>query len=296
MRIVITGGTGLVGTALSRLLKEEGHEVFHISRGKDSDYPSYQWDLDKGYLDPEALENKDVLVHLAGAGVADSRWTARRKQVILNSRTQSAALLVQRLQKAKQPPAVLLSASAVGFYGGDTAERLCREDDAPGNDFLAKVCVAWEEAILPAQNIVERLAILRIGVVLSKDGGALPKLLQPPVAAPLGSGAQYMSTIHIEDLARMFLHAMITPEVKGVYNAVGPEPLSNRDFSKLAAQVAGKPYVPLPVPAFGLKLLLGEMSQVVLGGNKVSAEKIRGTGFEFQYPQVAKALEAILKT
>lgn len=296
MKVVITGGTGLVGMALSRLLKKEGHEVYHISRGQGKEFPSYQWDVEKGTLDPDALEGKDVLVHLAGAGVADSRWTDKRKQQILESRTQSASLLIDYLKKCQSGPSVFLSASAVGYYGGDTGERLCREDDAPGDDFLARVCIAWEESVKPAETLVERLAILRIGVVLAEDGGALPKLLQPPVVAPLGIGRQYMSTIHLDDLAAMFYFAMQSEKVRGVYNAVGPEPLSNKDFSKLAAKVVGKPFVPLPVPGFALKVLLGEMSQVVLGGNKVSADRIMEAGFIFRYQGVEAALQELLKT
>jgi uncharacterized protein (TIGR01777 family) len=233
---------------------------------------------------------------LAGAGVADSRWTDKRKRQILESRTQSASLLIDYLKKCQRGPCVFLSASAVGYYGGDTGEKLCREDDVPGDDFLARVCIAWEESVKPAETLVERLAILRIGVVLAEEGGALPKLLQPPVVAPLGIGRQYMSTIHLDDLAAMFYFAMQSEKVRGVYNAVGPEPLSNKDFSKLAAKVAGKPFLPLPVPGFALKLLLGEMSQVVLGGNKVSADRIMEAGFTFRYQGVEAALQELLKT
>jgi uncharacterized protein (TIGR01777 family) len=171
---------------------------------------------------------------------------------------------------------------------------MCRESDPPGDDFLARVCEAWEGMAQPAESLVDRLVIFRIGVVLSKKGGALPKLLQPPVVAPLGSGKQFMSTIHLDDLVAMMYFAMQTEKVRGVYNAVGPEALSNKDFSRLAAKVAAKPYLPVAVPGFGLKLLLGEMSQVVLGGNKVSAEKIKEAGYVFRFPTVEGALNAEL--
>lgn len=296
MKVVISGGSGLVGMRLSRLLASQGHTVYHIGRKRrGGEFPSYEWNLSKKQLDHESIEGKDAVIHLAGAGVAESRWTSRRKKEILESRTHSTELLVKAISAAKNPPKIFISASAIGYYGTDTGSRLMTEQDPPASDFLAEVCRLWEDASQALVGTDVRRVVLRIGVVLSKEGGALPKLLQPPVAAPIGSGAQYMSTIHIDDLCQMFAFAIEKP-INGVFNAVGPEPLSNADFSKEAAKAAGKIYLPIPVPGFLLKVALGEMANVVLGGSKVSCQKIVDAGFGFRFDTVASALTDLLAT
>lgn len=289
--ILITGGSGLIGNSITELLQEKGKEVAWLSRNPEKySQKSFFWDPDEGKLDPDALYWADAIIHLAGAGVADKRWTDRRKQEILDSRVNGSNLLFQELQKVRDKPKAFISSSAVGYYGFDTGDRLVFEGDPPGRDFLAEVVRKWEAATEKIQELKIRTVLLRVGIVLAKDGGALAELLKPPVAAPLGSGNQYMSWIHLKDIARMFVHALENQGISGLYNAVGPVPVTNSVLTRKAARLSGKPFLNIGVPAFGIKLALGEMAQMVLGGNRVSSEKMEGTGFEFTYGDLHQAL------
>ena len=225
--------------------------------------------------------------------VAEKRWTAARKLAILRSRTESTALLYTAIQQATQKPSTFISASAVGFYGFDTGAALVDENSPSGKDFLAEVVVAWEKEVKKIEALPLRCVILRIGIVLDAQGGALAEMLKPPVAAPLGSGAQWMSWIHVEDLVRLFVFALEKTTLQGIYNAVGPHPATNQQLTKEAAAAKGKPYVGIGVPGFALKLVLGEMAAMVLGGNRVSSQKIQKAGFEFEFPELKKALKDI---
>ncbi|MCC5937587.1 MAG: TIGR01777 family oxidoreductase [Lunatimonas sp.] len=295
-RILITGGSGLVGGEITRLLEQEGKEVAWLSRSpNENSQKSFFWDIEKQELDADALTWCDGIIHLAGTGVAEKRWTAERKRQILQSRILSTLLLYDSLEKLASKPKAFISASAVGYYGFDTGEVLQREDSLPGMDFLASVVKKWEGETEKIATLGIRTAILRIGIVLAKGGGALPEMLKPPVAAPLGHGRQYLSWIHVRDLARMFLHALEHSHVQGVFNAVGPHPATNAALTKAAAKAAGKPFVPIGVPGFALKLVLGEMAQMVLGGNKVSSAKIEATGFAYTYADLPSALAAIYR-
>jgi len=298
MKILITGGTGMIGLKLSRLLRNNGHQVYHLSRKKreDDEFPAFVWDLNKGYLEEGALDGIEVIVHLAGANVGEGRWTSSRKKAIMDSRTQSSELLLAQLEKQSNKPKLFISASAVGYYGAFTGETLLTESSSAGDDFLADVCKQWESKIAPVEEMGIRLVTLRIGVVLSREGGALPKILEPPVAAPIGSGEQFMSTIHIDDLINIFQFAIENANLNGTYNAVGLEPCTNREFTQLAAKAADKIYVPIAVPGFLLKIALGEMSQIVLGGNRVSSDKLTEAGFNFQFSSVKAALDDLFKT
>ncbi len=290
MRVLITGGTGLVGTVLTKLLVENGHEVAHLSRSSgEGDVKTFTWDIAKRQIDQEAIEWADAIIHLAGAGVADKRWSVDRKAEILHSRTHSTQLLREAIDRASDKPKAFISASAIGLYGADTGDILLDESAPVGDDFLAQVVQAWEHEVAQIETLGLRTAMIRIGIVLAKEGGALPQMLQPPVAAPLGSGDQYMSWIHIQDLAEIFLFAL-THEIKGPYNAVAPHPETNRDLTQKAAKAKGKFFLGISVPGFLLKLILGEMAQIVLGGSKLSAQKITAAGFQFKYPRVEDAL------
>ncbi len=253
----------------------------------------FLWDVDKQELDPQALEWADAVVHLAGEGVAEKRWTAARKQAILRSRTESTALLRTAIEQATQKPSTFISASAVGFYGFDTGAALVDESSPSGKDFLAEVVLAWEKEVKKIEALPLRCVILRIGIVLDAQGGALAEMLKPPVAAPLGSGAQWMSWIHVEDLVRLFVFALEKTTLQGIYNAVGPHPATNQQLTKEAAAAKGKAYVGIGVPGFALKLVLGEMAAMVLGGNRVSSQKIQKAGFEFEFPELKRALKDI---
>lgn len=288
--ILITGGSGLVGKAITRILEKNGYQVAWLSRGLQQK-KSFLWDVEKQKIDQSAIEWSDAIIHLAGTGVAEKRWTSERKKDILKSRTESTRLLCEAIQKANKKPEAFISASAVGFYGFDTGDTLKTEDAQPGNDFLAEVVVAWEAEVEKIEALGVRTAILRIGIVLDKTGGALGEMLKPPVAAPLGSGEQWMSWIHIQDLARLFVFALENPDMKGKYNAVAPNPAKNKELTREAAKAKGKVFLGLGVPDFVLKLILGEMAAMVLGGNRVSAEKTLETNFQFEFPSLDLALK-----
>ncbi len=296
-KILITGGTGLIGTRLSEMLIDLGYEVAHLSRSgpNHSKYQTFRWDIEKNYIEEAALTYTDYIINLAGASVADGKWTDKRKHEIHDSRIHGTNLLVNQLKKTSHHVKGFLSASAIGIYG-NSGERLVAEESSPAeNDFLAAVCRDWEKAANQATDLGIRTVIFRIGIVLSKEGGALPQLAKPIkllVGAPLGSGQQYISWIHLDDICRLFIAAIEDHQWQGVYNAVAPHPVTNEEFTRNLAEVLHKPLTGLKVPAFGLKLVLGEMSETVLGGSRVSATKVLQTGFTFEYNYLDEALES----
>ncbi|AMQ55229.1 TIGR01777 family oxidoreductase [Algoriphagus sanaruensis] len=294
-QILITGGSGLVGKRITELLEKKGYEVAWLSRSPQTQ-KTFLWEVEQGKIDPEAIEWADAIIHLAGAGVAEKRWTFERKKLILESRTKSTELLFKAIQGAVHKPNAFISASAVGYYGFNTGPILVEETTSPGDDFLAQVVIAWENEVKKIESLSIRTVMLRIGIVLDADGGALGEMLKPPVAAPLGSGDQWMSWIHLEDLARMFVFALEKTTLQGIYNAVAPNPATNQQLTKEAASAKGKPYVGIGVPGFALKLVLGEMAAMVLGGNRVSSQKIQKTGFEFEFSELKPALKDIFST
>ncbi|MCS7018282.1 MAG: TIGR01777 family oxidoreductase [Cytophagales bacterium] len=298
-KVLITGGSGMIGRQLTDMLIAKGYQVCWLGRatGNSSPVRKFSWDISKGYIDPEALAETDYIIHLAGAGVADKPWTAARKQEILESRTHSTALLTRALRQLPHRVQAVIAASAIGLYGLDTGERLLAENAPAGQDFLARVVQAWEAETDLIAKIGIRVVKLRIGIVLSSKGGALPKLVQPVrlyAGAPLGSGKQWMSWIHVEDLCRMFIWAMENPLVIGAYNAVAPHPATNETVIKTVGKILKRPILPLHVPAFAIKLLFGEMGNMVLGGNKVSSQKVEQAGFTFRYPYLETALQHLL--
>ena len=299
LNILITGASGLVGTRLTGLLLEKGYEVAHLGRSRKSQngVKSYTWDINEGFIEQGALENANIVIHLAGAGVADKRWTKARKQEILYSRTASTALLYSKLQSLPHQCEAIISASAIGYYGWDTGDAWVDENAPLGEGFLAEVTEAWEQEILKLRELNLRVVALRIGVVLSALGGALPKIAQTVklnAGAALGSGKQYMSWIHIDDLCHMFIRAVEDPNMQGIFNAVAPHPVTNREFTKALAKSLNKPLLLPPVPAWTMRMMLGEMAQMVLGGNRVSSKKIESTGFSFKFAEVQPAMQSLL--
>ncbi len=288
--ILITGGSGLIGQRITGLLKKKGYQVAWLGRSAHPGQRTFLWDIEKEKIDANALEWADAVVHLAGAGVAEKRWTPERKKLILESRTKSTQLLYSALEKTEKRPSTFISASAVGFYGFDTGTALVDENSPAGSDFLAEVVQAWENEVKRMESLDIRTVILRTGIVLDADGGALKEMLKPPVAAPLGSGDQWMSWIHIDDLARMYAHALEKTTLQGIFNAVGPNPATNQQTTREAAQAKGKPFLNIGVPGFLLKLVLGEMAAMVLGGNRVSCQKIQKAGFQFEFFELSAAL------
>ena len=294
-KILITGASGLIGKRLTELLTQQGHEVSHLGRTKRTGkIPSFVWDVDRGAMDEQAL-NVDAVVNLAGAGVADKRWTQKRKLEILESRTKSAALLARYLNQTQQVKTVV-SASAIGYYGFGLDSVELTVESKPGNDFLAQVVKAWESEVDKIQN--NRSVKLRIGSVLSEKGGALKEMTTPirwGVGAPLGSGKQYLSWIHIDDLCNMFIKAIEDNSLHGIYNASGPYAVTNKEFTRTIAQTLRKPLWLPPIPGFVLKVLVGEMADIVLNGSIVSSKKIQQTGYTFQFSSLEDALTNLLK-
>jgi uncharacterized protein len=296
-KILITGASGLIGKRLTDLLLKKGYQVSHLSRSsKSGRVPSFVWDVDKGEMDSKALEGVDAIIHLAGAGVADKRWTKSRKEEILMSRVKSTELLHNTLSATPNSVKVIVSASAIGYYGFQSDEELT-EESKPGTDFLAKVTNQWEAEADKLTSLKIRVVKLRIGIVLSEKGGALVEMAKPirwGVGSPLGVGSQYISWIHLDDLCEMFIHAIETDQMEGAYNAVSGNWVTNEEMTKAIAHELKRPLWLPNVPTFVLKIVVGEMAAIVLGGSKVSADKIKKTGFEFQYSKLENALEELL--
>ncbi|WP_201981424.1 TIGR01777 family oxidoreductase [Hymenobacter rubidus] len=300
MKVLITGGTGLIGTRLAEMLIDSGYEVALLSRepAKSSHFRSFRWDPQVGTIDEAAIPYADYIVSLAGASVADGKWTDERKRDIMTSRLGGLALLSREMAKPGHHIQAVISASAVGIYG-DAGEQLVDEETPPAiptNDFLADVSNQWELAAAPIAALGIRTVIPRIGVVLSTEGGALPQIARPVklgAGAALGSGRQYMSWIHLDDLCRLFISMLEDSAWRGTYNAVAPHPVTNKEFTETLAQVLHRPLLLPKVPAFGLKLAMGEMSEIVLASQNVSAAKVLAQGFRFEYPELRGALEAL---
>jgi uncharacterized protein (TIGR01777 family) len=301
MNILITGGTGLVGSRLTELLQAKGHQISYLSRNSKSlsNIKVYQWNVNKGNIELESIEKADCIINLAGAGVADKMWTAEYKKELRDSRILGTQLLMNTLKTTKNNVKTFIQASAIGIYGLDTKDNWLLEDAQPGTDFLATLTKDWEQEA----NLVEKLGIrmvkLRIGIVLSKKGGALTKLALPVkffAGAAIGSGQQYLSWIHIDDLCKMFIQAIENQNMNGVYNAAAPNPVTNEEMTKAIAKVLDKPLFLPNVPAFVLKIGMGEMSDIVLGGNRVSVDKIVKAGFQFDFSNLDNTLKNLLIT
>lgn len=297
-KILISGASGLIGTHLTELLVERGDSVAHLIRSKSkTEIPSFLWDIPKQYVDPKALQGIDTIINLSGAGIADKRWNDARKQEIIESRVNPIRLLYDTLKKGDHHVRNFISASGISYYGTQQS-KLFKETDPAANDFLAYTSQVWEEEADKIASLGIRVVKLRIGIVLSQKGGALPKLIQPIqsfVGAPLGSGDQYMSWIHIDDLCKIFMKVIDDSSTSGVYNAVSPQPVTNRELTHALGRTLRKPIIIPSVPAFVLKVVLGEMAEMVLTGNKVSADKIQETGFRFKFPTLNEALADLLK-
>lgn len=299
-KILITGGSGLIGTRLTEILTENGHQVTHLSRGrKNSKVRTFLWDVPSRKIDSAAFDGVDTIVHLAGANVGDKPWSKARKQEILESRTHSARLLFDTLKNGTHQVRNFISASAIGYYGFDDNERVFHENDEPGKDFLATVVKKWENEVDEISTLGIRVVKVRVGIVLSKDEGALKEMSKPVkffVGAPLGSGDQKLSWIHIDDVCRVFVMAVEQDTVSGPLNAVGPSPATNREITKAIASTLNRPLILPPIPGTILRWLLGEMSDLALKGSSVSNEKLMNAGFTYKYPTLEGAIRNLLKT
>lgn len=298
--VIITGGTGLIGTALTQLLLERGYKVIILSRrpenGGNKAVTYAPWNLETQTIDKDAIQQADYIVHLAGANVGARRWTAARKQEIIDSRTQSSALIYTALQTIPNKVKKVISASATGYYGEFTGH-VFTETDPPATDYLGTTTQAWEQSISSVATLGKKVVILRTGIVLSREGGALKEFYKPlrfGFATVLGSGEQFISWIHIHDLVRLYFSAIVNDKLEGIYNAVGPHPVTNRELILSMARIAkGRSFMTTYVPAGILKLALGEMSVEVLKSMKASPAKIQQTGFQFSYPTIDEAMEQL---
>lgn len=294
-KVVITGGSGLVGKMLCKLLISKGYSVSLISRTKKSNslYDVYSWsELDF------ALQNANYIIHLAGAGIVDKPWTTERKKEIVDSRVETANKIFNIVQEKKYPIEAFISASAIGYYGMITSDKIFLEEDEYANDFLGNTCKLWEDAATKFSSLGIRSVKLRTGIVLSKEGGALHKIAKPiqfNIGAALGSGKQFLPWIHIEDLCNMYLHAIENETLNGAYNAVASEHIDNNKFTKLVAHYLNKLLWLPNIPAFLLKIILGKRANLLLEGSRISNEKILKTNFQFKYPTINLCFENLFQ-
>jgi uncharacterized protein len=298
-QVLIAGGTGLVGSRLTKLLIKNGYQVKILTRKpveqKDSNPSYFEWDPDNGTIDKEAIQQVSCVINLAGRNIYERRWSQSFKKAMYDSRILSTRLLVDQIGRSKDKP-VLINASALNYYGKDR-EGVLREDDHPGDDFLGKLCLDWEKEVFKAEKHHVRTVVLRFAIVLSSRGGALEEMVRPVrlwAGTPLGSGNQYFSWIHIDDLSQMILHAMENNNVQGVYNAVSDSPVINKELMKAIAKELNKPMFLPPVPSFALRIALGELADYMTGSINLSNEKIRSTGFKCTFPDIDTAIKDLL--
>ncbi len=286
----------MVGSRLTELLLKKGYSVSHLGRGKKSGtVPSFVWDVRKGTMDPQSLEGVDAVIHLAGAGVAEKRWTPERKKEIIERHTKSSELLYETLRKEKHTVKTVVSASAIGIYGFGLDDNIVMtEESKPGSDFLSDVVVQWERSVDPITSLGIRVVKIRIGIVLSEKGGALVEMAQPiklGFGSPLGTGRQLLSWIHLDDLCALFIKAVEDAGMTGPYNAVTPRAVSNREMTKVIAKVLHRPLWAPAVPGFVLRMVVGEMAEIVLNGSNISSQKTEHSGFKFQFTDLEAALK-----
>lgn len=299
-RVLITGGSGLIGKYLTSLLLSEGFSVSHLSRGAGQfgKVRVYRWDPEKNYIDPQALRGIDYIVHLAGANIGEKRWTGKRKDEIIWSRVDTARLIYNEVVSHKIPIKGFISASAIGYYGSVTSEKIFTETDSPANDFLGTTCLLWEEEADLFSTSGLRAVKIRTAVVLEKSDAALARFLSAArfnIYPTLGTGRQYMPWIHISDLCRIYLKALTDEKMTGAYNAVAPDYSDNRRFVRTLAKVMNKPFFSPQVPSFFLRIAMGERSLIALRGSRISSDKIVSQGFTFEFPELEGALADILK-
>src|SRR5215218_4289452 len=294
MNVLISGATGLIGSALAQELKDGGHSITRLTRSPKGEN-DVRWDPDAGTIDG-SLAGTEAVVHLAGESIAEGRWTASKKERIMESRKKGTRLLAEAIAGLPTPPKVMVSASAVGYYG-DRGNELLREDSRPGSDFLAEVCKAWEAAADPARRAGIRVVHPRFGIVLSPKGGALGRTL--PIfklggGGRIGSGHQWWSWVALEDVVGIIIHALTERSVEGPVNVGSPNPLTNAEYTKVLGKVLNRPTVfPLPAPA--ARLMLGEIAdELLLPSARMEPAKLKETGYEFRYPELEGALRHLL--
>ncbi len=299
-RVLIGGGTGLIGKRLSVILKAKGYEVRHLSRraNPSAEFPAFKWDPNAGTMDEAALENVDYVINLAGAGIADKAWTKKRKQVIIDSRVKSNALLFKKIKASGRKVKTFLAASAIGYYGDRGNEELTESSSAGTSGFLAESCVAWESAFSLISSISERHVIVRIGIVLSTKGGALEKMLIPfnfGMGNYFGDGQMYTSWIHIDDVCRIFIAGIQNENMSGIYNGTAPEPVTGKALIYAIKEAKGSSALVMPAPIFALKIGLGERVEMLTGSARVIPKRTLESGFKFEYENLVGALKDVIE-
>ena len=294
--ILIAGATGLVGKPLVNLLTKEGWSVRILTRNPKHENNFY-WDPENLEMDQNALEGVNAIINLAGAGIADERWTSKRKEIITSSRVKGALTFRNYLKNSSHKPSLYISAGAIGYYG-NCDDQWRSENDKPGYDFLSKSCIEWEKAVSQIDELGIRTVQYRIGIVLSENGGAWPKLYFPfkifRVAPIFGNGQMWYSWIHLDDLVAMFKFALENHAISGIYNAVSPHPVTQKEMMKSLISMSGGFGLAIPIPSLLLKLGMGEMSAVVLSGSRVHCNKILNEGFKFNYPTIESAIKKLI--
>jgi len=298
--VLISGGSGLVGRHLCEKLKEKGFNVSILSttKHKVDGITTFYWDIDNKEIEKKAFDNIDFVVHLAGANIGDKRWTTKRKQLIIDSRVKSAKLIFHTLKESNKTLKAFVSASAVGYYGAITSNKVFTETDPPANDFLGETCRLWEQSADRFNELGIRTVKVRTGVVLTKQDGALAKMITQikfGIGSALGNGKQYLPWVHIEDLCQIYIKAIEDSHMNGSYNAVAPDNRTNKEFTRALARTLNKPFWFPNIPAFILKLLFGKMADMLLRGSKVSSEKIISMNFSFKFPNLENAFTDFFK-
>lgn len=297
--VLVTGGTGLIGKHLCRQLQHKGYEVAILSRTQksDSSIPNYTWIPEEMEIEKGALDKADYIIHLAGENIGDKRWTDKRKQQIIDSRVRTANLLLTKVREQNRNIKAFISASAIGYYGSLTSDKVFNETDSPAHDFLGDICDQWEQSIDGFKKLGIRTVTIRTGIVLTAPGGPLSRLSAPVkvrLCAAFGNGKQYMPWIHIEDLCGIYIKAIEDNQISGAYNAVAPDHKTNKEFIRTMAHVLGKSCWFPNIPALIFKLLLGKMSDLILKGSRVSAAKIKQAGYNFLFPDLESALKNLI--
>jgi hypothetical protein len=298
--VLITGGTGLIGKHLAKKLQVKGYKVTLLSRtgNPSTGIPVYRWEPDKNEIDNEALSGADYIIHLAGEGIGDKRWTIKRKQLILESRVKTCQLLFNTVRETGSGIKAFITASGIGYYGTVTSEKIFRESDHPGEDFIAEICRQWEKEADRFEDFGIRTVKIRTGIVLAGEGGAIARMMTPVktgIGSAIGNGRQYLPWIHIEDLCNIYTRAIEDKTLTGAFNAVAPDHKTNKEFIRTLARVLDKPFFFPDIPAFVLRILYGQMSGILLNGSRISCEKIMASGYSFLFPDLEGALRDLFQ-
>lgn len=297
MKILITGGSGLLGSALTKKLLINNIEVVHLTRSKSSknDVKNYLWNWEKNEIDENCFIGVTHIVHLAGAGIAEKAWTQKRKELIVKSRVLTTRLMHSKINELNLPISAFIAASAVGIYGAQTSEKVFKEEDEPFEDFLGNCCMQWENSVKKFETM-SRVVKLRLGVILDKNHGALPRItnmVKNGIGSPLGNGQQYMPWIHIDDAVSIFFNSIVNEKIFGTFNAVSSDYITNSELTKKIGEVFNKKIWLPNVPSFVLKFLYGEMSDTILKGVKVSNEKLKAIDLKLKYEKIEEAFSEI---